>query len=222
MSSDLRFSTKEEIGSFISTARIHFGNNIAGIDEVGRGALAGPLVVGCVVLPIDHSITGIKDSKQLSPKRREELASQILAIGACGLGVCEASEVDELGPHGAVSKAALDAIFSCALQTDINVILCDGNIRLDTDRAYYSIIDGDEWIECISAASIIAKVYHDKQMELYHELYPEYGFNSCNGYGTQKHLASLKEFGLTPLHRRTYSPCRVIAMEETLDEDQET
>jgi len=214
VSSDLRFSTKEEIGSFISTARIHFGNNIAGIDEVARGALCGPLVVGCVVLPSDHGIKGIKDSKRLSPRRREDLAEQIHAAGKCGLGVCEAAEVDELGPRGAVSKAGLDALFSCAQKININFVLCDGTIQLDTDKPYYSIIDGDKWVECISAASIIAKVYHDKQMAVYDEIWPEYGWNKNSGYSTEAHIEAIYKYGITQLHRKTFGVCREAIVRE--------
>ena len=97
------------------------------------------------------------------------------------------------------------------------MILCDGSIELDTDRVYYSIVDGDEWVESISAASIIAKVYHDKQMEIYDEIWPEYHFASCQGYGTKHHLEAIKTYGLTPQHRRSYGICRDYNMREHLD-----
>ncbi len=221
MSSDLRFSSKEELDNFIYSTRAHFGNTLAGVDECGRGSVAGPLVVGCVVLPPDHGIVGIKDSKQLSPKRREDLALQIHAVARCGIGVCEAAEVDTLGPRGAVGKAALDAISLCSQKGPINVVMCDGSIELDTDLVYYSIIDGDEWVESISAASIIAKAYHDKQMEIYDEIWPEYHFSSCHGYGTKKHNEAIKAYGLTPQHRKSYGICRDYTMRDADGEKSE-
>lgn len=203
---DLFFKDKLESEKFFSELALRYGEAIAGADEVGRGACAGPLVAGCVLLPANHGIRGIADSKKLTSKRRSELSEQIVSIASYGLGVCEASEVDLLGVKIASRRAAAVAVKDCLARTSIDFLICDGNLDVSSlvSVPTVTVAKGDDWFECVSAASIVAKVYHDQQMAVYHELYPEYLMNKNQGYGTPAHLKAIENHGLTPLHRRTF------------------
>jgi ribonuclease HII len=209
-SSQIRFENKKEANLFLDTLK-KTSTFIAGLDEVGRGVLSGPVVAACVLLPDDHSIKGIKDSKKLSSKRRDILATQIreVALGL-GIGACNNEEVDELNIHQATLLAAKRAAEACVSEVAVDYILCDGGLELESliTVPTKSIIKGDVYIEAIAAASIVAKVFRDKQMSFYHELWPEYGFITNQGYGTEAHREAIIEHGITPIHRRTFGICR--------------
>lgn len=177
---------------------------IAGIDEAGRGPLAGPVVVGCVIMKPESFIEYINDSKKLSEKKRELLYEKITEEAiAWSVGIVNEQEIDELNILNATKKALTMAIDKLEIKPD--VILVDALDKIDTRGIkYISIIKGDAKIYSISAASIIAKVTRDRIMREYDEVYPEYGFKAHKGYGTAKHIQAIKEYGICNLHRRTF------------------
>lgn len=180
---------------------------IAGVDEVGRGPLAGPVVTAAVIFPDDYEqfpIIGLRDSKKLSPKKREELDILIRERALCfAFGRAESWEIDELNILEATMLAMIRAISHLKIKPD--KILIDGNKAPNIrDIPIETIIKGDDLIPEISAASIIAKVKRDHEMNVYHEFYPEYDFLKNKGYGTAKHLEALQKFGLTSLHRKSF------------------
>lgn len=213
---DLRFSTKEEASKFLEETKKSHGPTIAGVDEVARGPLFGAAVVGCVILPENHQIKGIKDSKKLSPKRRAQIAEEIMDVAVWGLGIAEPEEIDQVNVYQAIKRAATDAVNSCAQKLSLDFVLCDGGLDLSRtiNTLTVSVIKGDNWFECISAASIIAKVYHDQQMEFYHDIYPEYGLINHMGYATKDHIAAIEKFGITPFHRKSFGHCRTARMRD--------
>ncbi len=207
---DLKFDNREDASKFLSEIQAKYGLSIAGLDEVGRGPLAADVVVACVILPPEHNISGIKDSKKLSAKRREELSEEITSVSTYGIGSCSASEIDEINIHRAIRKAAMEALAECTAKSNPDFLLCDGGLdfRAMTLVPTTSVIKGDNWFECIASASIVAKVYHDNLMKTYHEMWPEYGFDTNMGYGTAAHLEAIRKYGLSPIHRRTFGICR--------------
>lgn len=178
---------------------------IAGVDEVGRGPLAGAVVTAAVILPEEHSIHGLADSKKLSEKKRNQLFSiiQEQAIDFA-YGRCEREEIDELNILQATFKAMQRAVAGLKIKPE--KVLVDGNHAPDFGIPAESIIQGDGLIECISAASILAKVTRDSEMLEYEEQYPGYGFAKHKGYPTKQHLEALDKLGITPIHRRSFSP----------------
>lgn len=175
---------------------------IAGADEVGRGCLAGPLMVGMVVLPAGCELQ-LADSKLLSAKRRTVLAKQIREQAiAWSLGRVESGEIDELGLAAAIKLAYARALEALSQIPDRLVI--DGPHKILDHDFVEPIVKADQQIACVAAASIIAKVERDTWMQAQHELYPEYGFNTNVGYGSPHHLAALQTFGPTPLHRVSF------------------
>ena len=177
---------------------------IAGIDEAGRGPLAGPVVVGVVIMPKDSMIEGINDSKKVSEKKREKLYEEITneAI-AWGVGIIDQKEIDEINILNATKKAVTTAIASLKVRPDL--ILVDALTNIDTlGVPYKSIIKGDAKEYSIAAASIIAKVTRDRIMREWDEVYPEYGFSKHKGYGTANHIKVIKEFGPCMLHRKSF------------------
>lgn len=178
---------------------------IAGVDEVGRGPLAGAVVTAAVILPKEHSINGLADSKKLTEKKRNELfvLIQEQAIDFA-FGRCEAEEIDELNILQATMKAMQKAVN--ALKQKPEKILVDGNRLPEFDIDAEAIIQGDALIDCISAASILAKVARDNEMLEYEKIYPGYGFAKHKGYPTKQHLEALDKLGVTPVHRRSFSP----------------
>jgi ribonuclease HII len=213
-----KFSDRAEAEKYFQSLCNSGFKSIAGVDEVGRGPVAGPVVSACVLLPPNHGIVGIRDSKKLSPKRREELSDQIIEVAYYGIGVRENDEVDAINIHRATHRAATDAVLHCLLSgAPIDFVLCDGSLNLSEVVPVQSsaVIKGDLWFECIGAASIVAKVYHDHQMAVYDGLWPEYGFATNQGYGTKAHLAAIKKYGITPIHRRTFGICRGAKERET-------
>lgn len=189
-------------------------NSIAGIDEAGRGPLAGPVVVACVVMPKDSMIEGVNDSKKVSEKKREKLFEEITkdALGY-GIGIVSQEEIDKINILNATKEGLTLAIKE--LEKDLQekkrkfekpeIILVDALTKIDTDHIpYRSIIKGDSKSYSIAAASIIAKVTRDRIMRQWDEVYPMYGFEKHKGYGTSAHITAIKEYGLCPLHRRSF------------------
>ena len=175
---------------------------VVGLDEVGRGPLAGPLTVAAVALPDDPQIIGLDDSKKLSSKRREELAALIQEQALCvGIAHIEPQAIDACGMAVSLRVAFTRALAQCPLEPD--VVLVDGN-PLHIHERERNIIKGDGKVACIAAASIVAKVTRDAFMVQMDARYPEYGFASNKGYGTAAHIAAIKEHGPCPLHRMSF------------------
>ncbi len=177
---------------------------ICGMDEVGRGPLAGPVVVAAVVMPLeaDKLIDGVDDSKKLTEKRREALYDKILAAAkAVSIIRVEPAEIDEINILNATKKAMRQAVEEIKDKADIAFV---DAVKLDLPLPEVAIIKGDAKSYNIAAASIIAKVYRDRLMLEYDKEYPAYDFASNKGYGTAKHIAALKEYGATPIHRRSF------------------
>ena len=177
---------------------------ICGIDEVGRGPLAGPVVSAAVILPTSHGIIGLKDSKKISPKIREELFEQIIKISDVGIGVVSSRQIDKINILQATYKSMEKAL--CNLKRQPDKIMVDGFALPLKGIKSEGVIKGDEKIEQISAASIIAKVARDKFMKLVDSIFPEYGFKKNKGYGTKNHIAALKDNKATLIHRKTFRP----------------
>lgn len=179
---------------------------IAGIDEVGRGPLAGPVVAAAVILNDDHQIIGLNDSKQLSASKREELVTEIKKHArAIGIGEASAEEIDRLNIYQATKVAMQRALDQLSIQPDC--LLIDAMV-LDNGLPQEKIIKGDARSVSIAAASIIAKVYRDQLMADYGQEYPAYGFEQNAGYGTKQHLTAINDFGVLPIHRKTFAPIR--------------
>ena len=177
---------------------------LAGIDEAGRGPLAGPVVVACVIMPQDSMIEGINDSKKISESKREKLYEIITKEAiSYGVGIIYQEEIDEINILQATKKGLHEAIKSMEIKP--NFILVDALTGIDTmGIPYKSIIKGDAKSYSIGAASIVAKVTRDRIMREWDKVYPEYGFAGHKGYGTAKHIAAIKKYGLTPIHRKTF------------------
>ena len=180
---------------------------IAGIDEAGRGPLAGPVVAAAVILPEKHSIEGLRDSKKLSQKKRKILYRIIKNhASSVGVGIISVKMIDELNIKEATMCAMKLALEN--LNTKPDKVLIDG-FPLDTQVIpNEGIIRGDDLIDAIKAASIIAKVTRDKIMLEYVKIFPEYGFESHFGYGTKQHMAALKKYKSSPIHRKSYKPVK--------------
>ncbi len=178
---------------------------IAGIDEVGYGALVGELVVAAVILPLKHDIVGIKDSKKLTPKQRERLYNEITAK-AIAWKIAKASprEIDKYNILNANMRAMQRAVEGLSVQPD--KVFVDGNKLPHLSVPVEGVVQGDAKFEQIAAASIIAKVTRDRLMIALDEIHPEYGFASHKGYGTARHMQALKEHGPIDAHRRSYAP----------------
>ncbi|HQT20738.1 MAG: ribonuclease HII [Polynucleobacter sp. 16-46-70] len=184
---------------------------ICGVDEAGRGPLAGAVVAGAVVLDPENPITGLKDSKKLSAARREFLFEQIqLKAKAWGIGEASPTEIDQINILQATMLAMRRAIedLTTRLGGWPDKALIDGNRCPELPIAAEAIVKGDAKEPAISAASILAKVTRDRQMIALHERHPEYGFAQHMGYPTEAHLAALQQFGACNEHRRTFSPVR--------------
>lgn len=183
---------------------------VGGVDEVGRGPLAGPVVAACVILPkgtliegiVDSSST-IRDSKRLSAAKREQLYDIIMSRAiAVGIGRVEPEEIDRINILNAARKAMEQAITSCHPNPDC--ILIDALELKNCAIPQFPLIKGDVRSQAIAAASIIAKVTRDREMIKWSHVYPQYGFESHKGYGTKQHIESIKRYGLSPIHRRTF------------------
>ena len=177
---------------------------VCGVDEVGRGPLAGPVVCAAVIMPPDDLLEGVDDSKKLTAKRRERLAS-LIRQKAVAWAICrvEPQVIDEINILQATRLCMKNAVESLSVRPDF--VLTDGNMTLDTDIPQKSIVKGDARCYCIGAASIIAKVERDALMAEYAAVYPGYGFEKNAGYGTASHIQAIKDNGLTPIHRRSFT-----------------
>lgn len=176
---------------------------VCGIDEVGRGPLAGPVVAGAVILPKDCDILYINDSKKLSEKKREELYDVIMEKAiATGIGYANVERIDEINILQATYEAMREAINNLGIKPD--VLLNDAVTIPGVDMKQVPIIKGDAKSISIGAASIIAKVTRDRLMVQYDSVFPEYGFASNKGYGSQVHIEAIKKYGPCPIHRRTF------------------
>lgn len=184
---------------------------VIGVDEVGRGPLAGPVVCAAVVMPLEESelVVGVDDSKKISEKKRELLAQEIQKK-AKAYTMVEVSEkiIDEINILNATKlgmKQAIEKLVAeCALEGDF-VVLTDGNMTLDITLPQHSVVHGDALSYSIGSASIIAKVYRDHLMDEFAKTYPHYAFEKNKGYGTAQHMQGIKEYGLCPIHRRTFT-----------------
>ena len=178
---------------------------IAGVDEVGRGPLAGPVLAAAIILPDDHTIEGLRDSKKLSKLQREKLFPiiQEQALGI-GIGLVDVKTIDEINIREATLKAMQIALGNLPIKPDKALI--DGHPLKNQIIPNEGIVGGDDLIDSIKAASIIAKVTRDKMMADYGRIFPEYGFEKHNGYGTEFHMKALDEHGATPIHRRSFKP----------------
>ncbi len=182
---------------------------IAGVDEVGRGPLAGPVIASAVILDEAHPIAGLADSKTLTEKRREALAIQIRQHAvAFALGRADVEEIDKIN----ILQASLLAMQRAVEQLPIapHHVLVDGKDCPQITCTVEAIIQGDKTVPAISAASIIAKVARDQEMRDMDRLYPGYGFAAHKGYPTRVHQEALQRLGVTPIHRRTFAPVRKI------------
>lgn len=180
---------------------------IAGVDEVGRGPLAGPVVTAAVVLPEDFDVLGVDDSKKLSEKRREELYDQIIdRCLAYGIGMCDHQVIDEINILQATKRAMKQAIEECgkSLGRAVDFVLLDAVTLEGLDVPQHAVIKGDAKVLAIAAASIIAKVTRDRMMVEYAEEYPWYAFEKNKGYGTAAHYEGIRAHGTCPIHRMTF------------------
>lgn len=190
---------------------------IAGVDEVGRGPLAGPVVAAAVVLPADFDVLGVDDSKKLSEKKREELYDVILEKAvAWGIGRADNNLIDEINILEATKVAMKEAVVHAdrmlrektaaemGMEQGIDHILFDAMTIRDIEIPQTSLIKGDAKSLSIAAASIIAKVTRDREMVEYHKQYPDYAFDSNKGYGTKAHYEGIEKKGITPIHRRSF------------------
>ena len=208
------FERLKEIKKIEEEIYLKGAQSISGIDEAGRGPLAGPVVVACVVMPRDSMIEGVNDSKKVSEKKREKLYDEIIQEAiAYGVGIISQEEIDKINILNATKEGLTLAIKE--MEKDLKekqrgfekpeIILVDALTKIDTDHIpYRTIIKGDAKSYSIAAASIIAKVTRDRIMREWDEVYPMYGFAKHKGYGTASHIAAIKEYGLCPLHRRSF------------------
>lgn len=175
---------------------------IAGIDEVGRGPLAGPVVTACVVMPYDEMIEGVFDSKKVSKKNREKLYELILSKAkAVSISLRNQDVIDEINILNATKESMKECYNNLVVKPDL--LLIDA-VKLNIAENEMAIIKGDATSYAIACASIVAKVYRDKIMEDYAKLYPYYDFENNVGYGTKKHLEAIEQYGITPIHRLSF------------------
>jgi len=177
---------------------------IAGVDEAGRGPLAGPVVAGAAVLRIDTPIIDLKDSKLLSEKKREAVYEQVVKAALCyAFDVVDRDYIDEHNILNATLYAMKRAVDKLAVKPDF--ILVDALKIPGTDIPQQGIIHGDSLCACIAAASVVAKVERDRIMKDYDKIYPQYCFSKNKGYGTKEHINSIKKYGFSPIHRKSFS-----------------
>ncbi len=177
---------------------------IAGIDEVGRGPLFGPVVACAVILPKNYYNKDIKDSKKLTEKKREELYDIILRDAiSVGIGIKDEKVIDEVNILEATKLAMKEAVSNLKVKPEY--LLIDA-VKLDIDIPQMPIIKGDALSESIASASIVAKVYRDRLIKEYSKIYKEYDLENNKGYGTKKHIEAIKKYGITPHHRKTFKP----------------
>lgn len=191
---------------FEQEARLQGYQVIAGVDEAGRGPIAGPVVVAACILPEDFSLLDINDSKKLATLKRESLYQEIISYPGLiySIVVVEKDIIDEINILQATLKGMRDAVEQLTVRPDY--VLVDGNQSPNLSITHQMVIQGDSLSYSIGAASILAKVKRDEIMCQYHEKWPEYGFATHKGYPTEKHLGALMRLGPCPIHRESYAP----------------
>lgn len=178
---------------------------LAGVDEVGRGPLAGDVVTAAVILPANHSIQGLADSKALTAHQRESLYKEIVEQALCYcVARASVAEIDQYNILQSTMMAMRRAVIGLAIKPDF--VAVDGNRVPQWEYPSEAVVKGDGRVEVISAASIIAKVVRDREMVAFEDKYPGYGFAKNKGYGTAQHVEALKRLGATPIHRRSFAP----------------
>lgn len=193
----------QQMSEFEILARSKGFVHIGGIDEAGRGPLAGPVVAGCVVLPEGCFIEHLNDSKQLTPSQRDKLFDIIKNEAVdYGIGMVMPDEIDEINILNATKKAMIQAVSKLKKKPDYLII---DAVKLPIDIDQLSINKGDCLSVSVAAASILAKVTRDRWMEEAHKLYPRYGFDKHKGYGTKEHIDAIKKYGLCPIHRKSFT-----------------
>ncbi|MGE6554985.1 ribonuclease HII [Exiguobacterium artemiae] len=191
----------QERSLFEKLYRAQGHQRIAGVDEVGRGPLAGPVVAAAVILPVDFYHPGLTDSKQMSKKQRLAAYEHIQEVAEVAIGIVEPEEIDRINIYQASKQAMQQAV----AQLTPDALLVDA-MTLDVDFPQESLIKGDARSISIAAASVVAKETRDTMMEQYAMIYPDYGFEQHAGYGTVQHLQALDRVGVTPIHRKTFKP----------------
>ena len=192
---------REERIQTLSAFDAQFNGIVAGIDEVGRGPLAGDVVTACVVMPREPLLIWVDDSKKLSESRREKVFEEILAHALyIGIGRCSPEEIDRMN----ILEATKQAMRQAAEQVPADIFLIDAVKNLGLSGKEVSLIKGDATSYAIAAASIVAKVTRDREMRALDAVYPQYGFARNKGYGTAEHIAALRKYGPCPLHRNTF------------------
>ena len=202
----------KKLTAYEARARLQGYQWIAGIDEAGRGPLAGPVVAAACIIPEGVYLSGINDSKKLTSEKREELYEKIRENPAIlsGIGIVEAVIIDQVNILQATFQAMVAAIAQLSQKPDY--ILIDGNqlpIRLKLELPCEGIVEGDSLSQSVMAAGILAKVTRDRIMLEHHKTWPDYSFDEHKGYGTGKHLESLKRLGPCPIHRRSFEPVQM-------------
>ena len=184
---------------------------IAGVDEAGRGPLAGPVVAAAVILPTDYIIDGIKDSKKCTPRKRRALYEHICARAEVGVGIVDHTVIDEINIYQASRLAMKYAVLD--LLEPPQYILIDGPLTLELSIAQQGIIRGDSTCSSIAAASIVAKVTRDELMMKLHQQFPHYAFDKHKGYPTREHVARLEQYGVSSVHRISYRPVQRVLLQ---------
>ena len=188
----------------------HTDGLLAGVDEAGRGPLAGPVVAAAVILPDNHDIVGLADSKKLGAEQRAKLAKMIREQSICWcVGAATPMEIDALNIHHATLLAMRRGVLGLACQPTL--VLADGKFEPAVDCQVRAVIKGDSRVEVISAASIVAKEWRDEYMRRLHQVYPEFGFDQHKGYPTRAHQQALQRHGASPVHRFSYAPVSQVA-----------
>ena len=195
-----------DIGAIESSLREKGFRAICGVDEAGRGPLAGPVVAAAVILPEDCDIVGINDSKQLTKLRRDAIFEEIANSNIlCAIGIMTSTDIDSINILRASLMAMRKAVMD--LKADPDIVLVDGTFAIPNLRQQqYAIVKGDSRCKSIAAASIVAKVTRDRIMEKFQAIYPSFSFATHKGYSTPEHLRELKEHGPTDIHRRSFRP----------------
>lgn len=192
-----------DINEFENNLKTKGYKYIAGVDEAGRGPLAGPVYAAAVILPDNCDIKGINDSKKLSEKKREKLYDEIIEKAvAWSVSAVDEKVIDEINILNATHLAMNNAVNS--LQVKPDYVIIDGNSIKNMELPHETVVKGDAKCISIAAASILAKVSRDRYITQLSEKYPEYGFEKHKGYGTKAHYAALEEYGITPIHRKTF------------------
>lgn len=189
-------------GMYELQERLGGSGTVIGVDEVGRGAIAGPLTVGAVALPLEPKVWGLNDSKQLTPARREEVAARVAEVAtAIGMAHVPPESIDAVGMAAALRMAMQQAIADTGVEPD--AVLIDGN-PVHVHPLEQTLVRGDARVACIAAASCVAKVTRDHIMVAYDDVYPGYHLAECKGYGSREHIEAVRRLGLTPIHRVSF------------------